>query len=193
MDKKGIYEAIRRAETERTLKEECLGSISERVDRWLEIHSPTIVPNTHFASASAECILLYRDGYFFACIALCQAIDEAMVRLICEKNGKGSKGYVGFKKNIHELKALKDEIPADWIEAFERIWKDRNDYHHLNPKVPAEKGKLREIAKDKIITLLGVESKVFAFQMVQGAISPKYPRYWDKSQEGLLNVYLRLE
>jgi len=188
-----MREAIRRAELEHMLKTDCLSTISDRVTRYLELDFIKITPNTHFASISAECMLLYRDGYFFACIALCQAVDEAIVRLICERNGMGSPHFTKFETNIRKLKKLKNKVPPDWVEMFERIWENRNDYHHLNPEVPTQKEKLREIAKDKIVALVNVESKVFAYDMAQGAINPKYPQYWPKLQKGLLNVFLRFE
>lgn len=188
-----MRKAIRRRELEDTLKGEYLGTLNERIERYLELDFTKITPNEHFASISAECIRLYRDGYFFACIALCQAVAEAIVRLICERNERGSPHFVKFETNIRKLKKLKNGIPADWIETFERIWENRNDFHHLNPEVPTQKEKLREIAKDKIVALVEVESKVFAFDVIQGAISPKHPQYWPKLQNGLLNVFLRFE
>ena len=193
MDKEEIRKSIKRRQLEDTLREECLSTTSDRITRYLELDFIKVTPNTHFASISAECILLYRDGYFFAYIALCQAVAEALVRLICERNERGSPHFVKFETNIRKLKELRNKIPADWIEKFERIWENRNDYHHLNPEVPTQKEKLREIAKDKIVTLVDVESKVFAFDIVQGAINPKHPQYWPKPQNGLLNVFLRFE
>lgn len=193
MDEEEMRKAITRRQLEDTLNGEHLSTISERIERYLELNFIKVTPNEHFASISAECIRLYRDGYFFACIALCQAVAEAIVRLICERNERGSPHFVKFETNIRKLKKLADVIPADWIATFERIWENRNDFHHLNPKVPTQKEKLREIAKDKIVALVEVESKVFAFDIVQGAISPKHPKYWTKPQNGLLNVFLRFE
>jgi len=193
MDEEEVGKAIKRHQLEDTLRAECLGTIDERIERYLELNFIEVTPNEHFASISAECILLYRDGHFFACIALCQAVAEALVRLICERNGRGSPHFVKFETNTRKLKELKNKIPPDWIEAFERIWENRNDYHHLNPKVPTERTKLQAIAKSKMITLGTVESKVFAFEWVGGAIKPKHPKYWPEIHNGLLDAFLRLE
>lgn len=189
MDDGEMRKAIRRAELEHTLRGECLSTISERVTRYLELDFIKVTPNEHFASISAECVRLYRDGYFFACIALCQAVAEAIVRLLCTKSG--FKADKVFEKNIDTLRRRK--IKPDRSELLEEIWKGRDDYHHLNPKVPTEREKLQAIAKSKMIALHGVESGVFAFERVGGAIEPKHPKYWPEARDGLLNGFLRFE
>ncbi|MFC1902907.1 hypothetical protein ACFLX4_02430 [Chloroflexota bacterium] len=174
MNEEEIRETIRRHQQEDTLKQECLGTISERVARYLELDFIKVTPNEHFASISAECILLYRDGYFFACIALCQAVAEALVRFLYKRNVCNVSH--DFKKNILVL-LRRRKITTNCYKCLKEIWKGRNDYHHLNPKVPTEKIKLQAIAKSKMIALHDVESEVFAFEWVGGAIKPKYPKY----------------
>ena len=190
MDKEEVRETIRRAELEHTLKADCLGTISERVSRYLELNFIEVTPNANWAFISAECTLLYRDGYFFACIALCQAVAEAIVRDLCKTNRL--KVTKSFDTNINNLCSQK-EISNECKEALGTIWKGRNDYHHLNPNVPTQRTKLQAIAKSKMIALGAVESEVFAFEWVGGAIKPKYPKYWTETNDGLLNVFLRLE
>jgi len=191
MDEEEIRKAIERRELEDTLKGNCLSTIGERVSRYLELDFIKITPNTHFASISAECILLYRDGYFFACIALCQAVAEALVRFICERSKFGASISEDFEENIEKLR--KRNIKPDCSELLKEIWEGRHDYHHLNPKVPTERIKLQAIAKSKIIALHKVESEVFAFEWVGGAIKMKYPKYWPQTHNGLLNTFLRFE
>jgi hypothetical protein len=77
--------------------------------------------------------------------------------------------------------------------AMEEIWKNRNDYHHLNPEVQTDKEKLHNISKNKMIALGTVEAEVFEFELVGGAIKPKYPQYWPTNPNGLLEVFLRFE
>lgn len=175
------------------LEQDFLASINDRISRYLELDFIQVVPKTHFAPITIECILLYRDGYFFACIALCQAVAEALLRFMCERNDRGSKGFVKFKTNIRNLRELKDKIPLDWIETLERVWENRNYYHHLNPDVPTQKEELREIAKDEIVALLDIESKVFAFEWVDGAIKRTHPEYWLETDSEHPNSYLRFE
>ena len=191
MDEEEIREAIKRAELEHTLKADCLSTINDRVSRYLELNFIEVTPNEHFASVSAECILLYRDGYFFACIALCQAVAEALVRFMCERSKFGASISQDFEENVEKLR--KRKIKPDCSKLLREIWEGRHDYHHLKPNVPTDRTKLQSIAKNKIITLHKVESEVFAFEWVGGAPKPKYPKYWPKIHNGLLNVFLRLE
>jgi len=190
MDEEEIRRMIRRRELEDTLRGDCLSTISERVKRYLELDFIKVIPNEQpFALISTECIRLYRDGYFFACIVLCQPVAEALVRLLCTKSGfKASKV---FEKNVYALRRRK--IEPDCSQLLEEIWEWRDDYHHLNPTVPTEREKLQAIAKSKMIALHGVESEVFASEWVGGAIKPKHPKYWPKAHDGLLDVFLRFE
>jgi len=193
MDEEEVRKAIKRRQLKDTLEQDFLATINDRISRYLELDFIKVTPNTHFAPITIECMLLYRDGYFFACIALCQAVAEALVRFICERNGRGSNRFVRFETNIRKLRELTDKILPDWIEMLERVWEGRNDYHHINPEVPTEKNKLREIAKGKIVALLDVESKVFAFEVVNGAIKRTHSEYWLETDSGHLDAYLRFE
>ncbi len=191
MDEGEMRKAIRRAEQEHRLKADCLGTIGDRVSRYLELNFIEIIPNEHFASISAECILLYRDGYFFACIALCQVVAEALVRFMCERSKFGASISQDFEENVEKLR--KRNIKPDCSKLLKEIWEGRHDYHHLNPRVPTERTKLQAIAKGKIIALHSVESQVFAFEWVGGVVKPKYPKYWPKPHNGLFSAFLRFE
>ena len=191
MDREEVLKAIKRRQLEENLKGDFLATIEERISRYQELDFIQLTPNTHFAFVSVECINLYRDGYFLACIALCQAVAEAIVRLMCERS-KFSSISDDYEKNVENLQKRKNE--PDCSELFKEIWKGRNDYHHLNPEIPTERSKLQDIAKSKILTLHKIESKVFDFAWTKdGAVSPRFPKYWDFNENGMLNVYLRFE
>ncbi len=190
MDKEEVLKAIKRKQLEETLKGDILATIDERISRYQELDFIELTPHTHFDFVSVECINLYRDGYFLACIALCQAVAEAIVRLMCERSKFSSSDH--YDKNVENLQ--KRKIEPECSEAFKEIWKGRNDYHHLNPQIPTERSKLQDIAKSKILTLHKIESKVFEFALTKdGAVSPRFPKYWDFNENGTLNVYLRFE
>jgi hypothetical protein len=191
MDREEVQKSIRRIQLEDNLKQDFDATLDERISRYQELDFPKLTPNHHFASVSAECILLYRDGYFFACIALSQAVAEAIVRLMCERSKFGSSISKDYETNVENLH--KRKIKPDCSELFKDIWKDRNDYHHLNPEIPTERSKLQDIAKSKIVSLHKIESEVFNFtQTKAGTISPKYPNYWG-IKDGLPNIFLRIE
>ncbi len=110
---------------------------------------------------------------------------------MCERStfSSISDDYEENTKNLHKRK-----IQPDCNELFKEIWKDRNDYHHLNPTIPTERSKLQDIAKSKILTLHKIESQVFDFTLTKdGAISPRFSKYWDSNENETLNVYLRFE
>jgi hypothetical protein len=189
MDREKILKAIKRKQLEETLRGDFTATINERISRYQELDFIQLTPNTHFAFVSSECISLYRDGYYFACISLCQAVAEAIVRLMCQKNNLNPSKH--FEQNIRDLKTR--IIQPDCNTFFKEIWKGRNDYHHINPSIPTEEDELRGIAKNKIITLHNIEAKVFEFKFGNGAIIPKYPKYWDLSEKGTSNVFLRID
>lgn len=190
MDREEISKAIQRQQLADGLKQDFISTLDERISRYQGLDFIKVTPNAHFAPVSAECILLYRDGYFLACIALYQAVAEAIVRLMCERSRFGSSISKDYEKNIGNLH--KRRIRPDCSELFKEIWKDRNDYHHLNPEIPTERSKLQDIAKSKIIALHKIESKVFEFTIEDGAILTRYPKYWD-IKDGRVNVFLRFE
>jgi len=191
MNQEEVLKEIKRHQLEENLNGDFLATIDERISRYQELDFIKLTPNTHFAVVSVECINLYRDGYFLACIALCQAVAESIVRLMCERS-KFSSVSNDYEKNVENIQ--KRKIEPDCSELFEEIWSGRNDYHHLNPEVPTEETKLQNIAKEKIFALHKIESKVFDFAWTNGgAISPKFPKYWDFDGKGMLNVYLRFE
>jgi hypothetical protein len=188
LDKKQASELIKRKQVEENLKGDLFATLDERISRYLELDFIKITPNTHFASVSAACILLYRDGHFLACIALCQAVAEAIVRFMCERKNFPS---ISDDYNVNVENLNKRKIEPDCNELFKEIWKGRNDYHHLNPIVPTEKSKLQDIARNKIFALHKIESKVFEFVWTKdGAVSPRYPKYRD-IKNGRENLFLR--
>jgi hypothetical protein len=96
-----------------------------------------------------------------------------------------------FEKNVEML--YRRNIQPDCNELWTQIWEGRDEYHHLKPMVPTNRKTLQSVAKSKIITLHDAESRIFAFDVVDGAIKPKYAKYWPQTDNGNLNVFLRFE
>ena len=109
---------------------------------------------------------------------------------MCDRSQFGASISKDFEDNVEKLR--KRCIKPDCSTELIKIWKGRHDYHHLNPNITVDRTKLQEIAKSKIIFLHKIESELFAFTIVNGAINPKYPKYWDITN-GLANTFLRYE
>jgi hypothetical protein len=176
MDEETKRELYQRALTTDLIRQEFEQTLPERVERYLQVKPHGIIPNAPFAAPSSECSFLYRDGHFYACIALVQAVAEAIVRYICDidfrKHGKDFKKNV---ENLYEKKFISDKIR----ESLLKIWEKRNDYHHLNPSVESDRQTLEKLAKEKARLLVEVESEIFKFSLGKDrGIIPKYPKYW---------------
>lgn len=150
--------------------------LPDRVRRYLELRPHPIVANHHFSSVSTECIELFRDGHFYGCISLAQAVAEALVKFLCMRNHW--KPDQNFEKNLRKLVSRKFILEST-KDCLEQIWKKRDDYHHLNQSVEKDRQKLEAMAKEKVRLLNKVESEIFEFTIVDGKICPSKPKYWD--------------
>jgi hypothetical protein len=170
-----IVNKIRQIQVTESIQSECFALLEEKVARYLSIQRLPLVPYTHFAPISAECQLLYRDGYFFACISLCQSVAEALSRFLCEKGKIRSRG--DHEARVKRL--LNESIITEQLRpAFEKIHERRNDYHHLNPGIPSDKETLRDSAYTVLVELAKIENEIFSFSVKDGVIIPKFPKYW---------------
>ncbi len=169
-------ENIEKRLAEDTLRQLFEQTLPDRIRRYLEVKPHPITAYHHFSSVSAECIDLFRDGHFFGCISLVQAVTEALVKFLCIRNGWKSEKQ--FEKNIHKLfsrKFISDQVK----DYFLQIWQTRDDYHHLNPNIETDRQKLESIAREKLDILNKIESDIFAFTLVEGKIRPTNLKYWD--------------
>ena len=180
---------IEKAQTEDDLRQEFDQTLSQRVERSIEIKPHGIIPNSHFAAVSAECYFLYRDGYYYGAISLSQAVAEALVKFLCNKNGwKPKKDY---EKNLQQLRT-RGKITDELVSLFTNVWKNRDDYHHLNPQIEQDRRKLASLAKEKLTDLRGIEKELFAYTANSGKLAPKYRKYWDQTGN-TIPVFLRLD
>jgi hypothetical protein len=184
-----IQKAIEKKQVEDRFRSEFEATLKERIDRHLESKPHSIIALTHFAGVSTECSSLYRDGHYYGCIALCQAVAEALVRFMCSCNSfRPAKVFETNVNNLAKRGFIKDEIK----EYLLSLWQRRDDYHHLNPGIEEDRIALQELALAKIRLLTEVESNVFAYSIVDGALNPANPKYW--VQKGnYAQVFLRLE
>lgn len=186
MHKKTMHELIQQKQIEDSIKQEFEQTLSDRAARYLHVKPHGIIPYEHFSAASAECSLLFRDGHFYGCIALTQAVIESLARFLCQRNSW--KPAKKFEKNVEKLSA-RNVISGKLKKSLLRIWEKRDDYHHLNPNVEVDRQALEELAREKVRLLAEVESEVFRFTVADGKIIPEQPKYWKGSGN---QVFLRL-
>lgn len=186
-----MMEAIQRKQLEESFRQEFEWTLADRVARYLDVKPHEIVPNKHFAPVSAECALLFRDGHFYGCIAMTQAVAEALARFLCERNSmRVSKD---FGANVERLKA-KQVITEGLTRSLLQIGDKRNDYHHLNNDIERDRKVLEQLARQKAKLLVEVESEVFRYKIVEGTLVRENPQYWEPADDlGMSEVYLRLE
>jgi len=156
----------------------------------METKRHPIIANHYFSYVSSECQLLFENGYYYGCIALCQSVAEALARFMYEK-WTGNPPAEKFGANIHKIKNA--DVQPDVSNLLEDIYggQQRQDFHHLNKTVPTEYEQLRSIATEKIDLLNKVESQVFEYEITERGLKVKYQKYWE-STDGFYNTYLRL-
>lgn len=190
MNKKDIQGLIQKKQLESDLRGEFEMTLKDRVNRYLEVKPHEIIAHTHFAPVSTEVSLLFRDGNFYGCIALSQAVGEALVRFMCQRNDfKSAKTFEANLDKLHKRGFLSSTMKAQLTE----LWSGRDDYHHLNPSIEQNRRKLQDLAENKAHLLWEIEKEIFGYEINKGKLIPKYPKYWDKNQQNEVQVFLRLE
>ena len=185
---RAYYELVRRAQLEQLLRQDCEHGVKDRVDRFLQAQHHGIVANTGFAAASSECVDLFRDGHFYGCVSLSQAVGEALIRHVnvcnrCRPSGE-------FETNVRTLERRRF-ITAGVARSCRTLWKNRDDYHHLNPNVERDRSKLERLALSKIRCLAAIEAWVFSHSFRDGTLVIKRPQYWPNRGSGTVDVFLR--
>lgn len=184
-----INKLVEKAQLKDILKQEFESTIEQRVERYTDLKPHEIIPNSHFAAVSAECYLLYRDGHYYGTVSLVQSVAEALVKFLCKVN-KWKPGE-DFKSNLKKLKK-RAQITEDLKVKFNKIWQQRNNYHHLNPQMEQDRQKLEQLAKDKLFRLKQIEEELFSYSTNNGKLVPKFPKYWDQ-KNGEALVFLRFD
>jgi hypothetical protein len=162
-------------------------TIEDRLERYLEVAHQGIIPNHHFATASSECIDLYRDGYALSAVMVSQAVTEAIWRFVLERNQVQADGDRPAQATALVKRGI---LSTECAEAFGRIWRSfRNDVHHMNPKVSSVP--FRELARRNLKDLATIEREIFAVSFNNGKLVPIQPLYWDLGADGTTSVFLR--
>lgn len=179
-----------RRRIEDSIKNEVLRTLSDRADRFLQVRGTVLVPDGPFAAPSVECAEQFRDGHYFGCIALTQAVLEAVIRHVWQVKLKKKPNQEGsFEKNLealHKKKFISDE----WKVKLDQMWADRHSFHHLRPSVESDQQKLEETARNTLKLLNDLEQEFFGFTLREGMVVPDHPEYWS-IKEGESLVFMR--
>lgn len=195
MDSQKIQEAITRKQLEDDLRDELESAIKERVSRYLEVGHQKIIGAHHFAPASTECLLLYRDGRFIGTVMMSHALNEAIIRFVAERNPsialtttEGAKSLGVLITELRQAGKISDECAT----ASQGIYGSfRADVHHMNPMVASID--FRSLAQRNIQRLATIENEIFAYDIVDGGkMKPRNPAYWDVGSDGYTTAYLRI-
>ena len=180
-------EADERRRIEESIKSEVLQTLSERAGRFLQVKGTALVPNGPFAAPSIECAEQFRDGHYFGCIALTQAVLEAVIRHVWQIKLKKKPNQEGsFDKNLATLHK-KNFINDEWKTKLDQMWSERHSFHHLRPSVESGQQKLEETARNTLLMLNDLEQEFFGFEVNDGMVVPQHPEYWSiKDGESLI-------
>jgi len=174
---------------EESIKNEVLRTLSDRASRFMQVRGTVLVPLGPFSAPSVECAELFRDGHYLGCIALTQAVMEAVIRHVWQIKLKKKPNQQGdFEKNLEALHK-KSFISNEWKTKLDKMWAERHSFHHLRPSVECDPQKLEEMAHSTLNLLNDLEREFFGFSVREGMIVPDHPEYWSiKDGESLVFV-----
>ena len=137
------------------------GMPSDRPARSLQVQGIVLDPIGPYAVPSIQCAEQFRDGHYFACIALAQSVLEAAIRHVSQVKLKKKPNQEGsFDKDLealHKRKFISDE----WKVKLHELWTDRHSFHHLRPSVESDQRKLEETARNALKLLNDLEQEFF--------------------------------
>ena len=149
-----------------------------------------MIPNHYFSAASAEIREMYIAGYFIGAITLSQSVAEGLSRFLCERNRIRRYPKKDHLKRVDRL-ILEKIISLDTKNAFYKIEERRNDFHHMNENITANRSDLEAKAKLNVDRLFRIEKEIFDYRINKGVLVPVSSQYWDISADGTTEAFLR--
>ena len=173
---------------EKDLRDSFEESLQRRIQRASRVQFLPIQPSHWFSAASADCVGMYVSGFFYGAISIAQAYIEALSKFLAERHD------VKLGNNVErrfERLRNNDVISSAARDAAIAIYKERNDYHHLNKDVPQEHAILEARAGNCVNSIYVIESELFASTFDNGKIVPKNPDYLPFTSSDTVGVFLR--
>lgn len=142
------------------------------------VESKQVAPENPFVAQVQECTTLLRGGAYYGCIALSQAIVEAMIHHVRQvklrtKKSQGS----DFRKNVDVL--YKRDVLSDELKTnLDKLWSHRSTFHYLSPSVEEDTRQLETLAQDNLKLLNELEQLFFACSIQDERHVPMRPEPW---------------
>lgn len=163
---------------EDSITSEVQQSLSERASRFLQVRALVPIPENPFAAPSAECAKQFRDGHFYGCIALSQAVIEAIVHHVWHvKLRKRDSKISDFEKKLEALRR-KGLVTDESYTGIKRMWKLRHTFQCLVQSEDSVRQELEESARSSLELLNGLEKQLFTYTIRDGILLPDNPEYW---------------
>jgi hypothetical protein len=163
---------------EQDIPEEPFESASERADRLFKVREITLVPDNPFATTSAECAHQFQTGQFYGCIALTQAVIEALAHHVWQvklnKKSSQDSHFVAILATLHKKGFIKEE----WKTRLDQMWLNRHKFHLFLASVEADQWVLEGMARDHLQLLCALEEEFFGSAKVAGGVVPNHPEFW---------------
>ena len=115
-----------------------------------------------------------------------QAMLEAILKFVAQRN------QMEYKKEVENLIAdLESQkiLNETTLNAAKLAWRHRNDFHHLNQGVSAID--LEAKARECVEATCALENEIFGVSIVEGALNPINPIYWDIQADKTVPAFLR--
>jgi hypothetical protein len=150
---------------EDSIKNEILQTRSNRAIRFPQVQGTILVSEGPFAAPSVECAEHFRDGHYFGCIALTQAVLEAVIRHAWQmKLKKKPNQESSFDKNLEALHKRRF-ITDEWKTKLNQMWAERHSFQHLRPSVESDQKTLEEKARKNLNLLNELEQTFFSAKL----------------------------
>lgn len=174
---------------EKQLRDQFEAELPQRMRRASRIRLQNFIPAHWFAAAASDCARMFVAGFFYGAVSVAQAYVEALSRYLALQH------TIRVGKDTEErCRRLNSDgiISINSLNAALAVFRDRNDFHHLNRDVEQDNAKLEALAEDCINQLHTIESEIFAWTIGEkGKIIVRTPDYWPSEEAGTVQVNLR--
>lgn len=144
----------------------------------LQVREIRLLPDNPFGDTSAECVRHFEEGQHYACVALTQAVLEALVHHVWQANAgikKPQEGdFLAILSALHRKGVVKDE----WKAKLQEMWLNRHLFHHLRPSVETEQRTLEVMARANLDLLGELKDDFFGYDIQGERVVPNHPEYW---------------